>query len=268
MYEDYMYEYGSELGEAFMVSAGNMLTSSIISILTYVLLALGMYTIAKRRGIKNPWLAWLPIGSSWILGSISDHYRYAVKREIKSKRKVLVILEIIMYVLVIAVVSCAVLVVVNAFRYEMGEIGSYAFEQAMMGPGVVMILGLLPMIGIAIALVILQYMALYDLYRSTVPENATLFLVLSILIGITQPFFVFCNRKKDDGMYPAPNPYAPQQPGYIPQQPVYQPQQPVYPQQPAYQPQQPVIQETQPEITETNPEPMQEVEPWDRPEGE
>ena len=32
-----------------------------LSILMYVLRAIGVYSIAKRRGIKRPWMAWVPV---------------------------------------------------------------------------------------------------------------------------------------------------------------------------------------------------------------
>lgn len=38
----------------------------------YVLGALGAYTVAKHRGVKNAWLAWLPIGISYVYGALSD----------------------------------------------------------------------------------------------------------------------------------------------------------------------------------------------------
>ena len=41
-----------------------------LGITGYVLQALGMYRIAERRGIHRPWLAWIPVANSWVLGSI------------------------------------------------------------------------------------------------------------------------------------------------------------------------------------------------------
>ena len=67
----------------------------LLAVVVYVFQSIGLYTIAKRRGIQNPWLAWLPIGSEWIAGSIADQYRYVVKGEVKNKRKTLLILNII-----------------------------------------------------------------------------------------------------------------------------------------------------------------------------
>ena len=36
-------------------------TPMLLSIAGYVLTALALYTIARRRGLRNPWLAWIPV---------------------------------------------------------------------------------------------------------------------------------------------------------------------------------------------------------------
>ena len=40
-----------------------MFAYSMLGLISYVLHSLGLYTIAKRRGIHNSWLAWLPFGN-------------------------------------------------------------------------------------------------------------------------------------------------------------------------------------------------------------
>ena len=84
-----------------------------------------------------------------------------------------------------------------------------------MGP-VLGILGLcLPLMGVAIATAVIRYMALYDVYTSCTPQNNVVFLVLSILFSVTEPFFLFFTRNKDDGMPPRkqePVYEAPQEP--------------------------------------------------------
>ena len=52
----------------------------------------------------------------------------------------------------------------------------------------------------AVTHAVFYYMALYDLYRSCDPDNAKVFLVLSILIGITIPIFMMICRKQDKGL--------------------------------------------------------------------
>ena len=65
------------------------------------------------------------------------------------------------------------------------------------------VLGLyLPLVGVAIAYAVIYYMALYDIFKSLDPGNCVLFLVLSIVFSVTEPFFLFFNRNKDGGMPP------------------------------------------------------------------
>lgn len=66
----------------------------VLSVACYVLEALSLYTIAQRRGIRKPWLAWIPVVNVWIVGSISDQYQYVVNRRIQNRRKVLLGLAI------------------------------------------------------------------------------------------------------------------------------------------------------------------------------
>ena len=47
-------------------------TPVLLAVASYVLTALALYTVARRRGLKNPWLAWIPVASAWIVGSLSD----------------------------------------------------------------------------------------------------------------------------------------------------------------------------------------------------
>jgi len=196
------------------------------SIASYVLNSLGMYTIAKRRGIDKPWLAWIPVGSVWTLGCISDQYRYVVKGENKSKRKILLGLGIGQIVCVIAFYVLYFIMMIGSMATMM-ETGDP--EEMLMGMlrsfGGILLL-YIPMIAISIAQMIFTYMAMYDLYTSCSPSNNVLFLLLSIFLGI-HPFIIFFIRKKDGGMPPRREPVQaiPPQIGWQPPQ---QPQQPQY----------------------------------------
>ena len=188
--------------------------SGLLGILSYIFTSLGLYTIAKRRGLRNPWLSWIPVANVWILGSLSDQYRYVVKGENKSKRKVLLVLNILSAAMGLALAITAVVLAGNVVNNVMRGMPEYALMEALLGPGL-LVLGLaLPLAGIGIAYAVIYYMALYDLYTSCDPGNSVLFLVLSILIGASKPFFLFFSRERDDGMPPRRRP----QPAYIPQQ--------------------------------------------------
>lgn len=198
------------------------------SVLSYVLQSLSYYTIAKRRGLKNPWMAWVPVLNSWLLGSISDQYQYVVHGQVKNKRKWL--LGLVIAYLVVYIIW-EVTMVAGTYRIATG------YESV--GIMVLMVLGALLMLGLAIALTVVLYIALNDLFRSCDPGHATLYLVLSIVVNITLPFFVFACRKKDLGMPPRRE-RIPAQPQYMPPQWEQTPAEPVA--------EAPVEQDTQEEI--------------------
>lgn len=186
--------------------------SLLLGIAAYVLTALGLYTVARRRGLNKPWLAWIPVIRCWLLGSLSDQYHYVVKGENKSKRKLLVVLSILSLVLSVMIFVLVFVLVLQVIGGTYGYVRESEAVEMVMGP-LLGILGLcLPLCGVAIAYAIIRYMALYDVYKSMDPGNCVLFLVLSILVGITEPFFLFFNRDKDLGMPPRRQepPYSPQ----------------------------------------------------------
>jgi FtsH-binding integral membrane protein len=42
----------------------------ILGLVSYILTAVGAHQMAKNEGINNPWMAWIPVASSWTLGEI------------------------------------------------------------------------------------------------------------------------------------------------------------------------------------------------------
>ena len=42
----------------------------LVSLAIYVFTALSLYTIAQRRGLHCPWLAWIPVANLWLMGSL------------------------------------------------------------------------------------------------------------------------------------------------------------------------------------------------------
>lgn len=178
----------------------------LLSIASYVLTALALYTIARRRGLKNPWLAWIPVADCWLLGSLSDQYRYVVDGQHKSKRKILLIFRILTAVMWVSLIG----LLIKLCFHAVGSVfwGTMSDEQIfqILHQSLNLLVMCLPLIGISIAYAVFRYMALYDIYKSLDPANCVLFLVLSILFGVTEPFFLFFSRNKDDGMPPRKQP--------------------------------------------------------------
>lgn len=187
------------------------------SIVVYVLYSLGMYTIADRRGIHHPWLAWVPFGNLWILGSISDQYQYVSQGKVRSRRKLLVGLNIALCVIMLVLIFVAVYAIVQA------AIGGN--EEGLVVAGMIALLSALVMMVVAIVLAVFEYICLYNLFASCDPGNKTTYTLLSIFIGVTLPFLVFICRKKDLGMpprRPEPAPYTPAEPAALADPPAFE----------------------------------------------
>lgn len=225
MGHEFMYEFEEAIEFGLIPAILSSVPSLAVTIGTYVLTALALYQVAERRGLKNPWLAWIPVANLWILGSISDQYRYVTKREYRSKRKILLVLSILGAVCTVALTVLGIVTAVGAVTGVMQFASEERMLEMILGP-TIGILGLsVPMAGIAIARAIVRYMALYDVYMSMDPRNGVMYLVLSIIFNITEPFFLFFNRHRDEGMPPRKRQEAPKQ-----EQPQWQP--PEAPQEP------------------------------------
>ena len=184
---------------------------SAFGIATYVLRALGLYTIAKRRGINHPWMGWVPVLDLWVLGCISDQYQYVVKDKDKNRRKWLLGLNIAMAVIYIVFFVIFGVAVAGVVTGAPGGLREEQLLTALMGPATGLLICLIPLVIFAIAITVIRYVAFYDLYTSCSPQNNVLFLVLSIFFTVTEPFFVFFIRNKDEGMPPR------RQPQYVPE---------------------------------------------------
>ena len=155
----------------------------------WILSSLSLQAIARRRGIRNAWLAWIPVGNEWILGSIADQYQHLIQGKITARRKLLVWLN----------VGYAMLIIANGLVQGLTEAAAHTEEQLMLWSLASMLISV-ARLAVSITALVFCHMSNYDLYRSCDPKNAVTFLVLGIIFPITQPFFYLSCRKKDLGM--------------------------------------------------------------------
>lgn len=214
---DYRY-YGTpgmfeEMLPMFSLFGAIFLTALIIGLLgklvIWVFRSLSLYTIGKRRGLKNPWLAWVPVGQEWIIGSASDQYQYLTQGKNRNRRKILLILSLT--ATVVGWVSAA-LGYSRVFNYleAYGSHLPYDAVAEMIFPMTgTMLLGVASA-GIGIAAYVFRQISMYDLYRSCDPKNAIPYLVFGILFGVLEPVFLMILRNRDDGM--PPRKAAPEEP--------------------------------------------------------
>lgn len=220
---DYMEDVGSmeEMIEVLGFSLLSEIPSMLINIAIYVITALAIYTIAKRRGINKPWLAWIPIVNVWTLGCIADQYQYVANNQIKNRRKVLLgtsiateVISILVLILLVVAMGDLFVNLMNDPYYEPDMAEASGMLAAIAG----VLLLCIPLLVVGIVNVVFHFIALHEVYKSCDPSNATLYLVLSIFFSIVQPIFLMICRNKDEGM-----PSRVEQPQPVFEQPTWQP---------------------------------------------
>ena len=162
------YSYMLEDGLEVLAALISGLPVTFLNLAGYVLTALALYTLAQRRGIRHGWLACVPDLNCCILGSLSDQYRYLVKGEYRSKRKGLLAMCLINTALVFVVTVLAIVAVVvigvNAASFAPALRPDAMGQLAGLGIAVVCVALAIGIISIAITVV--RFIALSDIYRS------------------------------------------------------------------------------------------------------
>lgn len=215
--------------------------SILFSAAMYVLMALGLQTIAKRRGIPMAWLAWVPVVSVWILGAIADDYRARLGKRSNMRFLVscLVLISLVLAIVVLCMIWQNVFVPIADeisfdelmqvyggasdsvdHMYDSVQADAMAQLEARLDEVLTdemveqMDAALMPTIGLslvmaltALAGIVLEYLCWYWIFASCVPAYKFAFLLVSVLFG-TQAVFIFMCRNKDLGL-PAQNAQLP-----------------------------------------------------------
>jgi hypothetical protein len=163
----------------------------VVLLPTYVLNALPLYSIASRRKLKAAWLAWIPIGSDYVLGLISDDYQLLVLNNDKHRR---LWLPLFQGLTVAMFVTVWVLVFAEMMREEPTNTA-------------IVILVILGTVVATVAGAVIKWMATYDLFRSCEPDRAGMYLAVCLGVRFVMPAFAIVREimmllvsGKDQGM--------------------------------------------------------------------
>lgn len=212
-----------------------------LSIAFYVFSSLGLYSHAKRHNIKNPWLAWLPIGNYWVYGMLSD-LATAYKRDKKMQYSKW------MLGLSAGMTGATVIYLILVLVMTFNMIGSAVYDPDMMlgsmfGFIAILMVFYFLLYAAMIALYIIWSIGMYHVYRMYCTKGISItFAILGGIFGL-HGIFLFAIRNKPvlppDPQQPIYTTYTnvppqgwpqgyynPQQPPQTPPQGYYPPQNP------------------------------------------
>ncbi len=162
-------------------------------VLTYVLQSVALFKLAKKRGILNYAMAWVPIGSTWLLGKLADDVNLCRRNKKTHFARNLLVIQLV-YIVSLFVIYFGVLI--TSVSLGLGSTEP-SFSPGLMAFFLVFIVLYLALVALIITLYVINYMALYRVFYGYAEENAAVFLVLSIFFSIVQPFLLFYIRNKE-----------------------------------------------------------------------
>lgn len=148
------------------------------NIVQYVLTAFGLYTIARRRGVKMAWLAWVPLLNYVTVYEISDQYQRNVLGQEKNKVKTSIVLWIAIGLMMALLYACALVTTVRT------------------GAPMILMFGI---IACLIGWLVLTFLAERDLFRSCGARYPALLAVLSF-VNIVFAVLLLVYRNRDNGL--------------------------------------------------------------------
>ena len=178
----------------------------LFTLFSYIFESIAICTIAKRRKLKNSWLAWIPFARSWTMGAIVDEQD---RRIIGKDRhfRIINLVAIIIYILAISSTASSIF----TFADVMDSVYNTADEMMfvpLLGALATFYSGVMSINMLAILIYALRVIIIYKLYESVTDRLPVLFTLLSIFIPLFYTISIFCLRKKGY----APEKAAPQLP--------------------------------------------------------
>lgn len=172
--------------------------SSLIASVLYILMALGIFKMAKKTEIGKPWLSFIPIINTYMFGKVAQCY---IKKDGTKSAKfgvALLVLNILKLVFVVLFIVALIITLISTVTllYDAYD-NDTSVTAEMFSPFISVIVLYFILLAIAVAYKIVYYVALWRIFAVFNSENATLFTVLSVFFAFLPGIFVFAIRNRE-----------------------------------------------------------------------
>ena len=169
----------------------------------YIGMGLGGFRMARKAGMNNPWMFWIPVANVYAMGHLADTQASLCEGKNTTYRKKLLVWTIvyaaaavlwaIAFTVFMAVAAANGMVDVNG-----GSVTVQGFDPTVLiGPALFFLTTLLVSLVLYIIYLVVYYKALYRICKLYAPSGAAGLLVLSIFVNIAIPaiFLVLSGRE-------------------------------------------------------------------------
>lgn len=186
-------EYMMEGAIAVVVAMLLYLFFSAILFVRYILYSLGLMGLANRTGVKNAWLAWIPVANVYVLGATADMLEE--KRGLSHKwSKFLLILTVAVAALFfLFFVSLIALVVYISMMEGIGATSPGAFfaGEMFLLPMIAFYLIYIVLLVISMALSYLNIICVYKIFEEIAPQKSIKYFLIYVLVPFGDVYCLF-----------------------------------------------------------------------------
>lgn len=170
-----------------------------VGLANYILSSLSMMQLADVLGVKNAWLAWIPVGNTYVLGATADQLE--AKRGVSHKwGKLLLILSLV--VCAVFLLMFVGLFAILAYIGISEATGEFYYEEVLFAPFIVFYLVYIVVLIVAMALSYLTAVCVYKIFEELVPQKSIKYFLLYVLVPFGNVFCFFrCKKLVENELY-------------------------------------------------------------------
>lgn len=158
----------------------------------YIGMGLGGFRMARKIGMTNPWMFWIPMANVYAMGNLADQQAALCEgRSTAFRKKMLAWNIVIICAALLFVIAMIPILVVATVHGTMDENGTVTIPEAYMndlvGPSLFFLFSLLVLLVISVIYLVVYYKVLYRIFKLYAPDGAVGLLILSIFVNAAIP---------------------------------------------------------------------------------
>ena len=159
----------------------------------YVFVSLGGQRMARKVGMSNPWMFWIPCANVYAMGNLADTQASLCEGKNTTYRKKMLTWTIVVACMAIVwAIAFSVFMVVAAANGMLDANGDLVtldgFDpDALIGPALFLLLTSLASLVLYIVYLVIYFKALYRIYKLYAPDGAAGLVVLSVFVSVAIP---------------------------------------------------------------------------------
>ena len=173
----------------------------------YVFVSLGGQRMARKVGMSNPWMFWIPCANVYAMGNLADTQATLCEGKNTTYRKKMLAWSIVVACAAIPwAIAYTVFMVAAAANGLLDENGVLitldgASLEPLIGPTLFLLAVSLVFLALYIVYVVIYYKTLYRIYKLYAPDGAAGLVVLSVFVSVAIPA-VFLSLSKREPVLP------------------------------------------------------------------